>query len=129
MVESVHLIQNPETFKDYYNLETMTLSHWKWKSTFIRRTKKCIISLASPSTIKIAKSCAPGLSYNAIRLRLMRLKLPCDLRFCRKIHATYLHQSGIPAPLIDALQSIDSQPITRFSLDIITNLHPNIERR
>jgi hypothetical protein len=105
MVESVRLIQNPETFKDYYNYDTMTLSHYKHREIFIRRTKKCIISLVSPSTIEIAKACAPGLSYNAIRLRLMRKKLPCDLRFCRKIHATHLHQCGIPTPLIDALQS------------------------
>ena len=105
MVESVHLIQNPETFKDYYNAEKMTLSHYKFKDIFIRKTKKCIISLASPSTIEIAKACEPDVSYNAIRLRLMRKRLPCDLRFCRKIYATHLHQCGIPAPLIDALQS------------------------
>jgi intergrase/recombinase len=105
LVESVHLIQNPDTLKDYYNPQTMTLSHYKYKDIFIRRTKKSIISLASPSTIEIAKSCEPGISYNGIRLRLMRKKVLCDLRFCRKIHATHLYQSGIPPPMIDALQS------------------------
>ena len=43
-------------------------------------------------------------SYNAIRLACHKRGITCDMRFCRKIHATHLHQSGIPVEIIDALQ-------------------------
>jgi hypothetical protein len=43
-VESVRLIQDNETFQEYYNPDAMTLSHYKFKEQFLRITKKAFLS-------------------------------------------------------------------------------------
>ena len=43
-------------------------------------------------------------SYNAIRLACQKRRITCDMRFCRKIQASFLHQSGVSNVMIDLLQ-------------------------
>ena len=45
-----------------------------------------------------------SLTYNAVRLACRNRGLTCDMRFCRKLFATHLRQSGIAAEIVDALQ-------------------------
>lgn len=45
ILESVRLINNKETFPDYYNAEQMTLQHFKFPAIFLRHTKKASISV------------------------------------------------------------------------------------
>jgi intergrase/recombinase len=61
-------------------------------------------------------------SYNPIRLACSKRGITSDMRFCRKIHATHLHQSSIPVEIIDALQgrtpaSVFAKHYYRPSLD------------
>jgi intergrase/recombinase len=43
-------------------------------------------------------------SYNAIRLSCHRKGVSMDMRYCRKIFASWLHKHGISDVLIDMLQ-------------------------
>jgi intergrase/recombinase len=104
VVESVKLINDKEgAFAKYYDSETMTLSHFKFKQ-FLRTTKKAWISFTTREMLEIVDQINDSPSYNAIRLACRKRGINCDMRFCRKIHATHLHQSGIPVGIIDALQ-------------------------
>jgi len=114
VIESVRLINDKEAFAKYYDPEQMTLAHWKFPQLFLRSTKKAFLSFATPAMLAIIiqqqqqqqrkeqEEEVP--SYNAIRLACRKRGITCDMRFCRKIHATHLHQSGIPVEIIDALQ-------------------------
>jgi intergrase/recombinase len=121
IVESVRLINGDRTaFANYYDSETMTLSHYKFPQ-FIRVTKKAYLSFVTAEMIKsatittgsnssshLAAAAAAVVvvpSHNAISKACQRRGITCDMRYCRKIHATYLHQkAGIPTEIIDALQ-------------------------
>ena len=103
IVESVRLINDKEAFARYYDPVQMTLQHYKFPQ-FLRTTKKAYISFVTPEMLKIVEltACDRLPSYNAIRLTCQRRGITCDMRFGRKIHATHLHQSGIPVEIIDA---------------------------
>jgi intergrase/recombinase len=104
LVESVKLINDKEgAFAKYYDSETMTLSHFKFKQ-FLRTTKKAWISFTTREMLGIVDQINDIPSYNAIRLACRKRGINRDMRFCRKIHATHLHQSDIPVEIIDALQ-------------------------
>jgi intergrase/recombinase len=110
VLESVKLINDKQAFPIYYDSEQMTLQHYKFPQQFLRTTKKAYISFMTPEMLDIVKlplrlrDTIP--SYNAIRLACRKRGINMDMRFCRKIFATYLHnqQSGIPVEIIDALQ-------------------------
>jgi intergrase/recombinase len=87
---------------DYHNKDLQILEHYKHKDLFIRRSKKAYISLVDDEILSIAKkSCE---SYQAIRSYLKRRKTPMQMRYCRKIFATWLRQNGIESEFIDVLQ-------------------------
>jgi intergrase/recombinase len=120
-VESVRLINDKEAFVKYYDPEQMTLQHYKFPQ-FLRTTKKAFLSFVTPEMLETVLSIHNIPSYNAIRLTCQRRGITCDMRFGRKIHATHLHQSGIPVEIIDALQgrtpaSIFAKHYYRPSLD------------
>jgi intergrase/recombinase len=43
-------------------------------------------------------------TYNHVRLACWAAGIKCDMRYCRKIHGSWLHQYGIPETVIDFLQ-------------------------
>jgi hypothetical protein len=109
-VESVRLINDKEAFAKYYKPERMALEHFRFSSVFLRRTKKAYISFVSPEILKIANSISAAssynkiLSYNAVRLAIRKRGINCDMRFCRKIHASWLSHCGIQSEIINMLQ-------------------------
>jgi intergrase/recombinase len=104
-VESVRLINDKEAFTKYYDPEQMTLSHFKWPQQFIRTTKKAYISFVTAEMLQIVQDLKNNVTtYSAIRHACYNRGLTCDMRFCRKIHASYLRQCGIESEIIDLLQ-------------------------
>jgi|SRR5918994_607658 intergrase/recombinase len=108
IVESVKLINDKEAFAKYYDPVQMTLFHWKYPQ-FVRTTKKAFVSFVSPPMVEIVQNVSSDKmhqipTYNAIRLTCQRRGITCDMRFCRKIFASWLHKCGESAELIDLLQ-------------------------
>jgi intergrase/recombinase len=54
--------------------------------------------------LEIAQNCTNIPSYNALKKVLMRRSLDMQLKYCRKIFASYLRQSGIESEIVDLLQ-------------------------
>jgi intergrase/recombinase len=99
----------------------MTLNHWKFRQ-FLRTTKKVFISYITPEMLQGVTNIGKGFTYNAIRYTCQRKGVSMDMRFCRKIHASWLHKYGIPEIIIDSLQgrvpaSIFAKSYYRPSLD------------
>jgi len=107
-VESVRLINDKEEFTKYYNPERQALEHFRFPSVFLRQTKKAYISFVTPEMLDMVRHTEPSSStiptYNAIRLTCRRKGIYMDMRFCRKIFASWLHQHGISDVLTDLLQ-------------------------
>jgi hypothetical protein len=111
-VESVRLIQDNETFQEYYNPDAMTLSHYKFKEQFLRITKKAFLSyitLDNLQPIRVLGCRTP--TYNAIRLTVKRHGLDMDMNLCRKIFASHLIKSGLDSNTVDMLQGRYPQSI------------------
>jgi hypothetical protein len=122
IIESARLINDKEAFPKYYDASTMTLSHFKFPKQFIRTTKKAFLSFVTPDMLSIVQNLDKVPSRDAITHACQRRHITCDTHFCRKVHATYLHEHNIPVEIIDALQgrtpaSIFSKHYYRPSLD------------
>jgi hypothetical protein len=102
VVESV--IDDKEAFQTYYKHERNTEEHYRFSSIFLRQTKKVYISLVSPEIIDVSKAAGIcNVAYNAIRLACWKRGITCDMRFCRKVFASYLRQCGIESEIVDLL--------------------------
>ena len=105
--ESVRLLNTLGSIDQrvYYNPERQCLEHFRFPQIFLRQTKKAYISFVTREMLSGIATLGPRTpTWNAIRLTCQRRGIPCDMRYCRKIHATHLYQSGIPVEIIDALQ-------------------------
>jgi intergrase/recombinase len=107
VVESVKLlnVKNLQTQEiSYYNPERQTLEHFRFP-VFQRATKKAYISIVNPEILELVQNLdnVPK-SYNDIRLACYTSRIKCDLRFARKIFASWLHKCGISSVIIDLLQ-------------------------
>jgi intergrase/recombinase len=104
-VACIRLIKDPESFKTYYNENRQCLEHFRFANIFIRRTKAAYISLVDKEILKIAQNCINNPpSYNALKMALRCRSLDMQLKYCRKIFASYLRQSGIESEIVDLLQ-------------------------
>jgi intergrase/recombinase len=106
-VESVRLINNKEEFAKYYNEGRQALEHFRFPSLFLRQTKKAYISFVTPEMLDMIRPIEPSSTvptYNAIRLTCRREGVYIDMRYCRKIFASWLHKHGVSDVLIDLLQ-------------------------
>jgi Archaeal phage integrase len=117
--ESVRLL-NGHQMTNYYNPERQCLEHFRFPQ-FQRTTKKCYISYItkeqlSPIVNLGCKTSTP--TYNAIGLACRRRKINMDMRYCRKIFGSWLHQSGIASENIDFLQGRTSPSV--FSRHYLT---------
>lgn len=79
------------------------LEHYKYPQLFLRRTKKCYISVVNEKVLEIIARCGDH-NYNAIYMQLKRRKIPVRFKFCRKIFGTYLRQRGFVAEIVDLLE-------------------------
>jgi hypothetical protein len=128
VVEAVRLINDNQTFPKYYDPEQMTLQHYKFPQQFLRSTKKAYLSFATPEIIDIVKLLPPSssgnnnniandatttpiISYNKIMVACRKVGVACDMRFCRKIFASWLRMSGIQPEVVDMLQGRVSQSV------------------
>jgi intergrase/recombinase len=106
-VESLRLINDKEEFKKYYNAERQALEHFRFPSVFLRQTKKVYISFVTPEMLDMVRYIEPSIAiptYNAIRLTCRRKGVSMDMRYCRKIFASWLHKHGVSDVLTDLLQ-------------------------
>jgi intergrase/recombinase len=105
-IESVRLINDEKEFARYYKPEHQALEHFRFPSVFLRQTKKAYISFVTPEILHMVRHTEPSTisTYNAIRLTCRRKGIYMDMRYCRKIFASWLHKYGISDVLIDLLQ-------------------------
>jgi Archaeal phage integrase len=114
ILESIRLINDKEAFPGYYDPKQMTLQHFKFLDVFLRHTKKAFLSFVTPSMLENvinSNNKFHHITYNAIRHACLRAGIACDLRFCRKVHASWLHKSGINSETIDFLQGRTSPSV------------------
>ncbi len=64
-----------------------------------------------PEMIETSVGILIAISYNAIRLACQRRGINMDMRYCRKLFASWLRHSGIQPELIDMLHGRVSQSI------------------
>jgi intergrase/recombinase len=104
-LEAVKLLNKRELLPaQYYNPEQMILQHYRFPDIFIRRTKAVYISIASESIIAIARGIGKTPTLNGLKMAIRHSYLSMQLKYCRKIYASWLHKCGISDSLIDMLQ-------------------------
>jgi len=109
---SLKLLRDRGKHEEYLNREKMIIEHFRFPSTFLRRTKNAYVSIVCDRLFDIVncdgnssnKSNGNSVSYNALRLAMRRQGLRMNMSICRKIFATYLRQEGIEQEIIDLLQ-------------------------
>jgi intergrase/recombinase len=117
VVESVRLLQNSGA--SYYNPERQVLEHFRFPDIFLRRTKKAYISFITLDNLQpiVNLGCkTPG--YNSIRLACQRRGIKCDMRYCRKLFASWLRlHGGVQPEVVDMLQGrVSPSVLTRHYL-------------
>jgi hypothetical protein len=95
----------------YYNPERQILQHYLYPQIFIRRTKAIYISIVNEQIIEIARRVEGNPSLIGLKKAIMRRRLSMSIKYCRKIHASWLHHRGVSSDLIDALQGRISKSI------------------
>jgi intergrase/recombinase len=103
-IESVNLLITASGPKQYYNEERQALEHFRFPEIFFRQTKKAYISFMAPDMIEGVRYIEQLPTYNAIRLACRKRGINMDMRYCRKIFASHLRQSGIESEIVDLLQ-------------------------
>jgi intergrase/recombinase len=106
-IASVRLIKNSESLVEgqYYDPERQILQHYKFPQIFIRRTKAIYISVVDREILRIAQEIDQILpSYYGLKKAIMRRSLSMRIKYCRKIYASWLRQSGIEPEIIDMLR-------------------------
>jgi intergrase/recombinase len=101
-VESIRLLNVGQS--NYYNPERQCLEHFRYPQIFLRRTKAAYISIVDEQILEIAKSIGKTPSYHALKMVCERRKLNMQMKYCRKIYASYLRQNGIESEIVDLLQ-------------------------
>jgi intergrase/recombinase len=127
VVESIRLL-NSSLHGDcnYYNPERQALEHFRFPQ-FLRQTKKAYLSFVTPSMLSIVQNLEKVPTYNAIRLACYYRGIKCDMRFCRKIFASWLRKEGIQPEVVDMLQGRVSQSVlTRHYLTPDSNLSSRV---
>jgi intergrase/recombinase len=101
-VEAVRLLTHGST--TYYSPNQKVLQHYRFPDIFIRRTKAIYISVVDDFIVSIAKRIGKIPTLNGLKMAIRHHKLSMQLKYCRKIYASWLHRCGISSDLIDMLQ-------------------------
>jgi hypothetical protein len=101
-VDAVRLLHSSST--SYYNPKQQVLQHYRFPDIFIRRTKAIYISIVNDEIIDIARKIDKSPTLNSLKMVLKHRHLSMQLKYCRKIYASWLHRYGISSDLIDMLQ-------------------------
>jgi hypothetical protein len=117
VVECVRLLNVPSNsgeYNYYYNPERQCLEHFRYPEIFLRRTKAAYISLVNDEILAIAKSIKKIPTINALKMQCKHRCLSMQLKYCRKIYASWLRQQGgLESEIVDLLQG--RVPKTVFS--------------
>jgi intergrase/recombinase len=104
-IESVRLLNKTNKYTTlYYNPEQNILQHYRFPQLFIRRTKAVYISVMNDKILSIAQSINPTPTLNALKMAIKHRQLSMQLKYCRKIYASFLRQQGVQPEIIDMLQ-------------------------
>jgi intergrase/recombinase len=123
--ESVRLMSGDCT--GYYNQEQQRLEHFRFPEIFLRTTKKAYLSYLSLDNYQwITKIQGKTPTWNAIRLKLRKAGVNCDMRYCRKIHGSWLHSHGVSSEEVDFLQGRVSPSV--FGRHYLTPSHDLTDR-
>ncbi|MBD0327751.1 MAG: hypothetical protein ICV68_15050 [Pyrinomonadaceae bacterium] len=102
--ESVKLVRST-THQNYYNPEQQTLEHFRFPDIFLRTTKKAYVSYITKEQLSgIDQMQGKTPTWNAIRLACRHRNINMDMRYCRKVHGSWLHSHGVTAEEVDFLQ-------------------------
>ena len=101
-VEAVELI-NSDSPK-YYDTSGCILRHYLYPDIFIRRTKAVYISVVDAAIVNIAQRIDKTPTLNALKMAIKHRHLSMQLKYCRKIYASFLRQQGVQPEIIDMLQ-------------------------
>lgn len=102
---SIKLIKEIENVERYYDSKNHVLRHYLFADTFIRRTKALYISIIDDEILEIARKIDKIPTLNTLKTASRRRNLRMKLKYCRKIHASYLRQKGgLEAEIVDLLQ-------------------------
>jgi len=95
---------------DYYNDDINTLEHFRYRDTFLRHTKNVFISIVPSDMIeKITKSATT--TYETIRKRLYRRRMPTRINELRDYYGTFMVRHGLIREEVDLLQGRISKSI------------------
>jgi intergrase/recombinase len=104
-VEAVRLLTlSSKDERVYYNPEQNMLQHYRFPDLFIRRTKAVYISVVNDEIIGIARGIGKIPTLNALKMAIKHRHLSMQLKYCRKIYASFLRQQGVQPEIIDMLQ-------------------------
>jgi len=105
-IQSFNLViqlQKNGNIENYYNEELNALEHFKFKNTFLRRTKNVYISFVPESLISDIANSEP-VTYSAIIKRLKRKDLRTRINELRDYYATFMVKHGLIREEVDLLQ-------------------------
>jgi len=75
---------------EYYNEKTQTLEHYKFKETFIRKSKKAFISFVPKELIQRIRGSEPFKSKGGIQKRVVTSGLKLRFSDIREAHASFM---------------------------------------
>jgi intergrase/recombinase len=104
-VNSYNMIINlsrKHKLNEYYNEASGVLEHYKFKDTFIRRSKKAFVSFASKDLIHRIAENEPLTSKSAVQARVKKKGLPLRFGDIREAHASFITKY-LKQPEIDFL--------------------------
>jgi hypothetical protein len=78
----------------------VVLEHLRYPKQFIRNAKKCFISVIDDETSEGKATRSPD--YQDIRSEFRRRKLALEMRYCKKLFATYMCKQ-VDRELVDLL--------------------------
>ncbi|HEX6280589.1 MAG TPA: integrase [Nitrososphaera sp.] len=101
-----NLSGSPETGvpEQYHSPERQILQHYLYPNIFIRRTKAIYISIVNDQIIALARNIGKTPTLNGLKKAISHSKLSMQIKYCRKIFASYLKQHGIDTEIINMLQ-------------------------
>ncbi len=103
-INCIRLVNDPSKFQEYYNSNNFTLEHFRYPAIFIRRTKAAYITIIDKQILQIAQDIEKTPTYNSLKMLSRRRCLSMQMKYTRKIFASYLRKMGIQYELLDLLQ-------------------------
>jgi intergrase/recombinase len=110
-INSIRLIREPGTLKEYYNEQDQTLMHFKYSELFVRRTKCAWITITPKQVLDLALKMKKTPTLQGVKSGCKRRSIPLQLKFCRKINGTWLQSQGVPESAVDLLHGRASKSI------------------